>query len=289
MRSLLIVALMASCAATPALSQGADIDRRIDRVEREIRALQRQVFPGGDPDFFQPEIQSGTQDGTAGNPASSPITDLTDRVNSLERQLATLTGQVEENSFELRQLRAMVEGLQGGVAIEPEVDTPILAAPADQAAAPAAAETTETAPPPPETSSSEPPLPDDAGEASYVRGYRLWRDGNYADARTQLQETVENYPGHRFESYARNLLGRAYLDDDKPANATEIFVRNYQELPDGDRAGDSLFFLGVALTELNYNDRACLAFDELEEVYGDSLRSTIREQVPAARSAASCN
>ena len=289
MRSLLIVALMASCAATPALSQGADIDRRIDRVEREIRALQRQVFPGGDPDFFQPEIQSGTQDGTAGNPASSPITDLTDRVNSLERQLATLTGQVEENSFELRQLRAMVEGLQGGVAIEPEVDTPILAAPADQAAAPAAAETTETAPPPPETSSSEPPLPDDAGEASYVRGYRLWRDGNYADARAQLQETVENYPGHRFESYARNLVGRAYLDDDKPANATEIFVRNYQELPDGDRAGDSLFFLGVALTELNYNDRACLAFDELEEVYGDSLRSTIREQVPAARSAASCN
>ncbi len=289
MRSLLIVALMASCAATPALSQGADIDRRIDRVEREIRALQRQVFPGGDPDFFQPEIQSGTQDGTAGNPASSPITDLTDRVNSLERQLATLTGQVEENSFELRQLRAMVEGLQGGVAIEPEVDTPILAAPADQAAAPAAAETAETAPPPPETSSSEPPLPNDAGEASYVRGYRMWRDGNYADARAQLQETVENYPGHRFESYARNLLGRAYLDDDKPANATEIFVRNYQELPDGDRAADSLFFLGVALTELNYNDRACLAFDELEEVYGDSLRSTIREQVPAARSAASCS
>ena len=290
MRSLLIVALMASCAATPALSQGADIDRRIDRVEREIRALQRQVFPGGDPDFFQPEIQSGTQDGVAGNPASSPITDLTDRVNSLERQLATLTGQVEENSFELRQLRAMVEALQGGTAVDPDVDvdTPILAAPADQASEPEASGTTETAPPPPETS-SEPPLPDDAGEASYVRGYRMWRDGNYADARTQLRETVENFPGHRFESYARNLLGRAYLDDDKPANATEIFVRNYQELPDGDRAADSLFFLGVALTELNYNDRACLAFDELEEVYGDSLRSTIREQVPSARAAANCS
>jgi TolA-binding protein len=143
---------MASCAATPALSQGAD-------------ALQRQVFPGGDPDFFQPEIQSGTQDGTAGNPASSPITDLTDRVNSLERQLATLTGQVEENSFELRQLRAMVEGLQGGAAIDPDVDTPILAAPADETTEPAADEAAETAPPPPETSSSEPPLPDDAGEA----------------------------------------------------------------------------------------------------------------------------
>ncbi|MCA1749689.1 MAG: outer membrane protein assembly factor BamD [Sphingomonadales bacterium] len=136
---------------------------------------------------------------------------------------------------------------------------------------------------------SEPPLPDDPGEAAYVRGYRLWRDGDYAAARTQLRETVEQFPGHRFESYARNLLGRAYLDDDKPASATEIFVRNYQQLPNGERAADSLFFLGVALTALNYKDRACLAFGELQEVYGGNIRSDIAEQLPAARTAAECD
>lgn len=294
MRPMLIAALLVTTAATPALSQGAEMDRRIDRVEREIRALQRQVFPGGNADFFEPEIQSGTANTQAGNPASAPLTDLTDRVNALERQLATLTGQVEENSFELRQLRSMVEALQGGAApaaasqsssiTSPAGDDAELDEPEDDAGETEAP--TETATP---VQSGEAPLPDDAGEAAYVRGYRLWRDGDFAAARTQLQQTVETYPGHRFESYARNLLGRAYLDDDKPANATEIFVRNYQELPNGERAADSLFFLGVALTELNYNDRACLAFDELEEVYGENLRSTIREQVPGARDAANCS
>lgn len=295
MRPMLIAALLVTTAATPALSQGAEMDRRIDRVEREVRALQRQVFPGGNSDFFEPEIQSGTSDGQAGNPASAPITDLTDRVNALERQLATLTGQVEENSFELRQLRSMVEALQAPDISVADPESPAEIGPASINAIPEvpAAVETETAETPTETpvqvQNSEAPLPDDAGEASYVRGYRLWRDGDYAAARTQLRETVETYPGHRFESYARNLLGRAYLDDDKPANATEIFVRNYQELPNGERAADSLFFLGVSLTELNYNDRACLAFDELEEVYGENLRSTISEQVSGAREAASCS
>lgn len=298
MRPMLIAALLVTTAATPALSQGAEMDRRIDRVEREIRALQRQVFPGGNADFFEPEIQAGTADAQAGNPASSPITDLTDRVNALERQLATLTGQVEENSFELRQLRAMVESLQGQDAPDSGTEAgSTLGAASVDAGEGAPAEDSSPASTDPENGSQtatqvqsdEAPLPDDAGEAAYVRGYRLWRDGDYAAARTQLRSTVETYPGHRFESYARNLLGRAYLDDDKPANATEIFVRNYQELPNGERAADSLFFLGVALTELNYNDRACLAFDELEDVYGENLRSTIREQVPDARDAANCS
>lgn len=294
MRSMLIAALLATAAATPALSQSSDMDRRVDRVEREVRALQRQVFPGGNTEFFEPEIQSGGRNTQAGRPASAPLTDLTDRVNALEGQLAALTGHVEENSFELRQLRSMVEALQSREApaarpvtpsgIGPQSNTEELEATPDEEVA----ETNTPAETPPPAQSGEAPLPDDAGEAAYVRGYRLWRDGDFAAARTQLQSAVETYPGHRFESYSRNLLGRAYLDDGKPANATEVFVRNYQELPNGERAADSLFFLGVALTELNYNDRACLAFDELEEVYGDTLRSTIREQVPGARATANC-
>ncbi len=295
MRPMLIAALLVTTAATPALSQSSEMDRRVDRVEREVRALQRQVFPGGNSEFFEPEIQTGTGNTQAGSPASAPLTALTDRVNALERQLATLTGQVEENSFELRQLRSMVEGLQGQDG--PATSTPIPsgigpAGDGEDPEDPAEVETPAVDSPaetPAPTQSSEAPLPDDEAEAAYVRGYRLWRDGDYAAARTQLQSAAETYPGHRFESYSRNLLGRAYLDDGKPANATEVFVRNYQELPNGDRAADSLFFLGIALTELNYNDRACLAFEELEEVYGENLRSTIREQVPDARAAANCS
>lgn len=320
MRQLIAVALLLTSAPAALQAQSGEVDRRVDRLEREVRALQREVFPGGSGQFFEPEIRPGTSGSqSAGNPASAPITDLIDRVNALERQLATLTGQVEENSYRLRQIEAAIEGMQ---AAEEELDddipgfddqaettpppreeageavsgnlramaeqereseeAPAIAVDAEEGAAP-------TGQGPFRAQGSEPPLPDDPGEASYVRGYRLWRDGDYAAAREQLRQTVEEFPGHRFESYARNLLGRAYLDDDKPASATEIFVRNYQELPNGERAADSLFFLGVALTRLDYRDRACLAFAELEEVYGGSIRSDIAEQLPSARDAAGCD
>ncbi len=292
MRALLLPALALLLVATPGQAQDRETERRVDRLEREIRALQRQVFPGGDSEFFEPEIRPGQTTTPGGSPVAGPITDLTDRVNALEAALARLTGQVEENSYELRQLRSMIEGLE---APPPALDETISTREIPRAEPdpePAPVETAEPAPLPADapfrSEGAEPPLPDDPGEAAYVRGYRLWRDGRYEEARTQLESTIEQYPGHRFESYARNLLGRAFLDDDKPANATEIFVRNYQDLPNGERAADSLFFLGVALTELNYPDRACLAFDELEDVYGSTLRSTIREQVPAARQAARC-
>lgn len=318
MRNLIMGALLLAAAPAGLQAQGAELDRRVDRIEREVRALQREVFPGGSEDFFEPEIRpDGTPARRAGNPASEPITDLLDRVNALERQLATLTGQVEENSFRLRQLEAALEAMQAADTDEAAPDGPEEPGPgfdgrdadseppeddAGQAVAGNLRAMTEGEAggedggagedPANETpfraEGAEPPLPDDPGEASYVRGYRLWRDGNYEAARAQLRETIEEYPGHRFESYARNLLGRAYLDDAKPASATEVFVRNYQELPNGERAADSLFFLGVALTELDYADRACRAFDELQEVYGETLRSTIAEQVPSARETAGC-
>ena len=321
MRTFIAAMLLATVAAAPLHAQDRDSERRIEQLESQIRALQRQVFPGGNTEFFQPDIAPGQPaTTTAGSPASAPITDLTDRLNSLERQLANLTGQVEENSYKLRQLESSIAAMRqpepapavpfGAVGPETEPDTTespgfesdegdtvsgnlramtedkdddALGAPPSESEEPPAENGT-----PFQTQGSEAALPDDPGEAAYVTGYRMWRDGQYAAARTQLRETVESYPGNRFESYARNLLGRSYLDDGKPANATEIFVRNYQELPNGERAADSLFYLGVALTRLDYKDRACLAYDELQDVYGATLRSDIAELIPQARVAAGC-
>lgn len=308
--ALTALALIAGLAAAPAAAQSDELDNRLDRVERELRAVQRQVFPGGSPQFFEPEIpgQQPTQPTTGGSTA--PIADLTARISALEAQLADLTNQVEENGFRLRNLEERMNALSAATPSTPpgfeepdnRLETPIEGLDPPTAESPATGDVPEDEPP----AAEEPPqmdlppggpigpagadedLPSDAGEASYVRGYRLWRDGNYTAAQASLRQTIEEYPGHRFESYARNLLGRAYLDDDKPANATEIFVANYRDIPNGERAADSLFYLGVALTRLNYPDRACLAFQELQEVYGTGLRSDISEQLPAARRAARC-
>ena len=119
MRRILILLALAS--AAPLLAAPADTDpaataKRVGKLESEMRAVQRKVFPGGDPKFFTPDISSApvaTPPEPSGNPASAPINDLTARVDALERQLRTLTGQVEENQNTLKQLDTTVTKLRG--------------------------------------------------------------------------------------------------------------------------------------------------------------------------------
>ena len=43
--------------AVPTMAQDAD-EARIKKLEAEVRALQRKVFPGGDGRYFEPQIDS---------------------------------------------------------------------------------------------------------------------------------------------------------------------------------------------------------------------------------------
>jgi TolA-binding protein len=85
----------------------------------------------------------------------------------------------------------------------------------------------------------------------------------------------------------RNLQGRAYLDDNKPATAARVLLANYQDNPRGERAADSLFYLGQALTRLNRRTEACRVYGELAQVY-PNMRDFLRTRLPEARTAARC-
>lgn len=146
MRFLILTAAAFVAAATsqPALAQQAqnNVEGRVDRLEREMRAVQRRVFPGGSPQYFEPEIAPAQEPQSApGVPASSPVADLTQRVAALESQLATMTGQVEQLQYRLRQMEqansafqasvtTRLDALEGrGAAAAPASATPAPAAP----------------------------------------------------------------------------------------------------------------------------------------------------------------
>src|SRR3546814_20922147 len=97
---------------------------------------------------------------------------------------------------------------------------------------------------------------------------------------------AKEHPDHRRASYARNLAGRAALDDGKPATAAKILLANYQDDPKGERAADSLFFLGEALMELTNPADASKVYAALQEDYGGTLVNFDphrQRQTPAAR------
>ncbi len=102
--------LMAAAVAIAALgtsgaahAQTTPLEGRVDRLEHEMRAVQRKVFPGGAGQTVEPEITQPAVTDVAGTPATSPVTDLTQRVAALESQVATLTGQVEQLGYRQRQ------------------------------------------------------------------------------------------------------------------------------------------------------------------------------------------
>jgi TolA-binding protein len=260
----------------------------VDRLEQQLRAVQRRVFPNGNLPV-EPEIGEQTAPVQPGGaPGGDAITSLTQRVDALETQLRALTGQIEENGYRTRQLEEQIARLRTDLTARLDrVDPPPSVAP--PRTEPAAEEpATEPAEPParPSRDAETPSVPASAEEA-YNAGYRLWDQRRYAEAQTALAAAADRYPSGRWISWTRNLLGRAYLDDGKPATAARILLANYNENPTGDRAADSLFYLGQALTQLNRRTEACRVYDELARVYPD-VREQVGSQIPQARRAARC-
>ena len=294
MRSIVLFALaMTAVPATPLLAQTSNVEQRVGKLEKEMKAVQRKVFPGGGGQYFEPEIAPPTAAPAPapGTPASSPIVDLTSRVDALEAQLASLTGQAEQNAFKLRQLEdAFNKYKADNEARLSAAAAPAMAAPATAAAAaPAkAASTPATEARKIAVAAIERPSSGDAGEDAYLYGYRLWAAKFYPEAQVQLKSVIEKYPNHRRASYAQNLLGRAYLDEGKPALASVAFYENYQKRPKGERAPDSLAYLGQALIQLKKPADACKVYDEFEDVYGANASSSLRDVVTKGRTSAKC-
>ena len=68
----------------------------------------------------------------------------------------------------------------------------------------------------------------------------------------------------------------------------EVLLANYRGNPKGERAPDSLFYLGQSLVKLGQTGQACKAYAELTDVYGATLRPQLATMAPAARAQAGC-
>jgi TolA-binding protein len=295
-----------------AVAQDANIDGRVGKLEKEMRAVQRQVFPAGAGKFLEPDIQSPTSAKPENPSTTSATSDLLVRVDALEAQLAILTGQVEQQGNNMRGLDARLKLLEAQLAsaqlanAQQETAVPATAASVLPAAAPVPAAVVVKPKPvvaatKPEATAAKPsaarvaavaaierPATGDAFEDGYNYGYRLWEAKFYPESQVTLEETLAKYPKHKRASFLRNLLGRAWLDDKKPATAVKVFYDNYKADPRGERAPDSLFFLGSALTDLGKTAEACEAYGELTKAYPDVANGRLADRVTAGKTRAKC-
>jgi len=282
---MIAILLAASPATAQAQARPVPIEQRIERVERELRAVQRRVFPEGRAQFVEPEI--GAPQGSTPAGTGSALSSLAARVEAIESQLRALTGAVEEQGERSRRLEADIGRLR--TEIDGRIDR--LEGPRPAASAPSTP--VQSSSPAPAPAEPEPDAPavggsDGAAEEAYNAGFRLWDARRFTEAQTALDAAATRYPSSRWASWMRNLQGRAFLDDSKPASAARILLANYQNNPRGERAADSLFFLGQSLARLNRRAEACRVYAELADVY-PNMRAFLRERLPQARSDARCS
>jgi TolA-binding protein len=300
-RAVLPFAAFAALTLSPASAQRRPPtpEQRIDRLEKQVRQVQRQVFPKG-----QPADTAGFSD----NPAATQdaVNNLNNRLDAVERQLADIVRQAEENGNRVGQMETELARLRA------DQDRRLRALETSSAAETQDAGTTEQsdqteqtdAPPPrprpkveskttkPESKPTVLATTGDAdadAEAAYDQGYRLWTAGKYDAAVTSLRAMTKKYPDHRRVSWANNLIGRSLLDKGEPRAAAEALLANYRRDKNGERAQDSLFYLGQALVKLGQPGQACKAYAELEDVYSGQVRAPLKAALPNAKAEAKCS
>jgi TolA-binding protein len=274
----LSVLLLLGAAATPLAAQSApDLNARVGKIEKELRAVQRKVFPDGQP--LEPQIVAPTPaPEPIGGPASSPIADMTARIDAIEAQVRSLTAQAEQNGHRVGQLEDQVKQLVADAQARAAAEAPptaLVPPPVDE----------QPAAPPPDV---ERPSSGDPAEDGYIYGFRLWQAKAYVQAETELKQVADKYPDHRRASFAQNLLGRAYLDDGKPALAAVALYDSYKKWPKGERAGESLYWLGQALTELKKPVDACKVYAQFGDDYSATASASLKAQVAAGQKRAKC-
>ena len=295
LKSLMCAAALA--AAVPALAQDArEVDRRIDRLESEMRAVQRKVFPGGDKRYFEPEFQPADQAPAApvGVPATTPIADLTTRVDALERQLQTLTGQVEQANYKVRQMEEAMAKFRADAEfrltqLEGGAKPPATATATDETALvlPALKPPAKPAPASPKPA-AEAPKPDASADEAYKAAYAHVVDKDNVKAAAALQAFADKYPKSPRASHALYWLGRTLIAQGEYERAARVFFDNQQKNPTGERAQESLYWLGDVLVRLERAPQACKVYDLAAQVYADEMKPALRPQFANARTAAKC-
>lgn len=219
-------------------------------VEAERRAAQSQTTsPAGAVSYGVGNAPPATTTRTLpppAAPAQENIGGLFNQVQQLQQEVMRLNGVVEQQAYELRQLkeqsleryldidRRLAAGGTGSGVVPPGSSGAGSAAAAPARVAQGGA-----------ASSSQ--VPEQPGEAeAYRAAYALVRGKEFDSAVTAFQAFLRDYPGGRYAPNAHYWLGELYMvvDPADPEAARQSFMLLLNEYPDNAKIPDALFKLG---------------------------------------------
>lgn len=291
-RFLFLTTVCLAALSGPSFAQ-QEADARLNRLENEIQTLSRAVFRNELPPQDQMQAMSGA--GTGANPAAQANLEL--RISQLEMEVSTLTGKLEQQNFELRQIqekfdKAMADLDMRVTEAESRGTATAGTAPAQRSAMAMQGFDTNLQDVPPAPAPAQPgqaqpataagaqqlgsltQSPDgkfnssgDAPADAYEQAYARMRDKDYDAAEKGFTDFLARYPGHDLAANAKYWLGETYYVRGNFERAARVFAEAYQLYPKGPKGPDNLLKLALSLNGLGKKDDACLTLTQLKREY----------------------
>jgi len=290
--------------ARPAFAQ-SDEDRRLDRLEKQVRELRAILFQGrdtGQPVVVKPEGPD------------PEVTALQQRVSDLDDTIRKLNGQIEvltHDSDEARaaanavrdqngELRGELKDLSDRVA---KLES-VLAPPPPPAPTPTqGVQPGQSSPPPPpgqtgvltlppsgaagaSPDAAPPPAPTAAD--SYKHARALLTANDYSGAIAAFQAFIGQYPSSKEIPAAYYWLGEADSARQGFADAVPAYANALKGWPKQPWAPDATVKLARALAETNQTDKACAALAEFERRYRKEASPLVKSRAADVRTRAAC-
>ncbi len=305
-------ALLGGATLQPVAAQS--VDDQIERLQRELSDLQRQVYGGETP-------PAGAASGGGLAPTQAARIEL--RLNQFEAQLRDLTGRVEDMQFQSDSVASRLDRLVADVDLRlqqlEQGAPPPLAATGDPgnlstsqqglvpdspvaASSPAAPQTlgtiaetdlqnfqrqqdnvaasppaaTAAAPSGPAAGQAVAALPAGTPREQYDQAFALLRQANYQGAEQALSTFLTQHPNDPLAGNAKYWLGETYYVRGDYQSAAVTFAEGFEAYPNNPKAPDNLLKLGMSLASLGSKDDACGTFEVLQQRYADASATIIQ-------------
>jgi tol-pal system protein YbgF len=203
------------------------------------------------------------------------------RIQQMETQIRELTGRVEEQNYEIDQLKEKLMDLQNAQ-IKAQANTPAVGA--SQIGVPTRQpQSTNNSPlnfEPPAiagmqtaTPKSTTTLPTEA-TAQYEAAFASLKARDYDVAQKGFEDFLKDHKKHLLTANAKYWLGETYYVRGNYKTAAKTFAEGFQTYPESAKAPDMLLKLGLALEGMGKTSDACVALSQVSVKFplaGDDL------------------
>ena len=121
----------------------------------------------------------------------------------------------------------------------------------------------------------------------YNAAFGLLRRADYPDAEQALKAFIQRYPSDALAGNAQYWLGETYYARKDYENAATAFAVGYQKYPHSGKAADNLLKLGMSLGNLGKKSEACSAFTRLDRDF-PTAPPNVKDRVSSERHQIGC-